>query len=1089
MKACTLLFRTNAERYPGTRLHLPGIAERPCRLRSFRFLTQGITGAILILIAATTLVAEQERSVRVTPEAVQLSGQVRDPTEKAVAGAKVVVENVQTSSQYSVFTSENGRFQFTTLPAGEYRLVITAAGYKIFSIARMSLLTAGNVTANAVLEASSGSNVPQAVETSGVSNADALTGKSVRSPGENQRNFVNLVQVSGGATEGSENGAAGGSRPGAQHQSSAVSLGGQREATNNSMIDGIDNNERFNSQIALHPSVEGIGEVQVLSNAYPASFGRAGGGVINVITKSGTDRLHGTAYEYFRNDLLDAFPFQFGAQNPKSELRQNQFGGSLGGPLGRWGGYFFGDYEAFRLVQGRAPSELTVPTAFEHDHPGDFTDKGGPLLTQLDPVGLSYFKLYPKPNVPGASDLFVSGANGSNFSHIGDLRVDHRISEADQLFARFSYNRSFVFIPGEFPKQEEDGITIQPGGSLSSLPGNIDETVVNAIVNYSRAVSARLLLDAQAGYTFWGEVDTGLNPGTAVNRGFGQPGVNLPFTSNGLAPINVISAAPLGTDGLNRPLNQADSVLQYSGAVTWNSSRHNVRLGASLIQRELRDMGSSAGLGMWVINDLPSLLEGRFLQVQRQVDLINAHYQSFEPSAFVQDEWRALPNLSLSLGIRYDIFTPATEARNQLANFELSTGKVIVAGQDGVSNTAGVLTDYSGIAPRVGFSWKLPESSVLRGGYGMVSFRPIDGFLYRAEPFIYSFGVCSSLNCPDGFTTLAAGLPFSSNPSASDPAGILRGIRPFNYHNGYIHQFNIGLEQQHGNDTVRVFYVGALGRHISRGFPDINAPPPNTAVDPNPLRPFYTTAPHLTSIHYIDTEGSSSYNALQATFLHAIHNGLTAQFNYTWAHGLDNTSGNTFGDVPALASKLDYGNSDVDVRQRVAGSIFYELPFGKTDRGALGLITRSWQFNLSGVWSVGLPFTVANANNVSNTNPGAFGLDRPNQIANAALANPGVSNFFNTAAFVAQNPGTLGDERNNQLYGPHNRRLDVSLFKNFAVTREAQLQFRAEAFNVTNTANFAAPASVLGAANFGRLTQLTAGYNPREVQFAARLQF
>jgi hypothetical protein len=215
----------------------------------------------------------------------------------------------------------------------------------------------------------------------------------------------------------------------------------------------------------------------------------------------------------------------------------------------------------------------------------------------------------------------------------------------------------------------------------------------------------------------------------------------------------------------------------------------------------------------------------------------------------------------------------------------------------------------------------------------------------------------------------------------------------------------------------------------------------------------------------------------------------SSSFRSRLAHGLDNTSGNTFGDFPALASRLDYGNSDVDVRQRVAGSIFYELPFGKTARGPLGLITKSWQLNLSGVWSTGLPFTVANANNVSNTNPGAFGLDRPNQIASAALANPGVSRFFNTAAFVAQNPGSLGDERNNQLYGPHNRRLDVSLFKNFAIPQEAQLQFRAEAFNVTNTANFAAPASILGAANFGRFTQLTAGYNPREVQFAARLHF
>jgi hypothetical protein len=810
----------------------------------------------------------------------------------------------------------------------------------------------------------------------------ALAGKSVRDLPENQRNFVNVVQVSDGANEGSTNNAASSSRPGAQHQSSAVSLGGQPESTNNSMIDGVDNNDRINSQIAVHPSVEGIGEVEILANSYSAGFGHAGGGVINVISKSGTDRVHGSAYEYFRNDLLDAFAFEFGAHNPKPELRQNQFGGSLGGPLWRRHTYFFGDYEGFRLIQGRAPLELTVPTAFEHDHPGNFADVSGPLLTQLDPVGLEYFKLYPKPNVPGSSNLFVSGRNGSNFSHVSDLRIDHRFSEADQIFGRFSYNRSFVYIPGEFPTQPEDGMTIQPGGSLTSFAGNMDDTAVNSVIDYSHLFGPHLALDLKAGYMLWREVDASLNPNLAVNRGFGQPGINLPQTSNGLAPIIVNQAAPLGTDGYYRPINQADNMFQSNGTVSWNRGRHAMSFGGSLIRRDWRNIGSGAGLGMWIFNDLPSLLAGQFLQVERQVDLVNAHYQSWEPSAFVQDEWKVLPNLTLNAGVRHDIFTPPTEAQNRLSNFDLFTGKIIVAGQNGVSRTAGVRTDYTGVGPRFGFSWKLLDSTVLSGGYGIVSFRPLDTFVYKAQPFVYSFGVCSSQNCPDGFTRLAAGLPFVSHPSPGDPTGTLLGMRPFAYHNSDIEQFNLGLEQKYGRETVRIFYVGGLGRHLSRGFGDINAPPPNTAIDPNPLRPFHSTAPNLTSIVYIDSEGSSSYNAMQASFAHASHNGLTTQVNYTYAHGLDDTSGNTFGAVPSLSSRLDYGNSSFDVRHRIAASVFYELPLGKGARGAPGLLIRGWQVNLSGVWSTGLPFTVANARDLSNTNPGAYAAERPKQIAN-----------------------------------------------------------------------------------------------------------
>jgi carboxypeptidase family protein len=1048
---------------------------------------------LLVLRLAATLLAQGAERQNEPPAAVpsQLLGRAVDQSGKAVPNAEAILENVTTTKEYRVRTSADGSFRFA-VPPGDYRLSVIASGYKTFVVSKLPLVAGDNATANPIMERGDSAEVQRGSASSVVSRTGtALAGKNMTDLPENQRNFVNLVQLSAGATEGSQNNADANSRPGAQHQSSAISLGGQPETTNNSMVDGIDNNERINSQIAVHPSLEAISEIQVFANAYPANFGNAGGGVLNVMTKSGSDNFHGSLFEYFRNDLLDAYPFQFGAHNPKPELRQNQFGGSLGGPVASDKTHFFLDYEAFRLIQGRAPVELTVPTAYEHAHAGDFSDAGGPVLTQMDPVGLAYFRLYPLPNVPGALNQFVSATSGSNNSHSGDLRMDQRLSNRDQLFSRFSYNRSFVYIPGQFPQVQENGMTIDPGGSLTSFPGNMDDTGVNYVLDYTHSFNREASLNLKAGYTFWSEVDSGLNPNLAINKGFGQPGINLPSTSNGLAPVNVLEASPLGTDGYYRPINQADNTFQFEGELALAHGGHDLRMGGALIRRDWRDIGSGYGLGFWIVRDLPSLLQGEFVQVQRQVDLANLHYQSWEPAGYATDFWRAQRNLTLSLGLRYAIFTPPSEIQNRLSDFDLATGRLVVAGQNGVSRTAGVRTDYTGLAPRIGFTWKAFESTTISGGYGLVSFRPIDTFVYQAPPTSYSFGVCSSETCPGGFNSLSAGLPFSPSVDPTNPSGVLLGMRPFHYHSSYMQQFNFGMEDQFKNNTVRVFYVGALGRHIARSFPDINAPPPNTATDPNPLRPFYITVPNVTSIIYIDSEGASSYNALQASLTHTLRNGLSAQINYTWAHALDNAGRGDagFGTVPALASTIDYGNSNFDVRHRIAGNIFYQLPFGRSDSGEKAWLTKGWQLNLAGTWSTGFPFTVLNATDVSNTNPGASAADRPDQIAPAGLRNTGVARFFNVSAFVPQVPGTLGSERRNQLYGPDSRRLDVSVFKDFSLGTAKNLQFRMECFNVTNTANFAAPAAILGGANFGRLTQLTAGYTPREIQFALRFQF
>lgn len=1023
-----------------------------------------------------------------------LGGQVVAPDGSPMANANVTLENQATHQSFQAVSDASGHFSLVNLPAGSYRLQVVAEGYKLFLIRTLPLVAGDQAKAVVPMQPGTAVEIVEGAENSVTSRAGtALAGKGLNDIPENQRNFVNLVQLSSGANEGNTNGSSSGAKPGAQHSSSSVSVGGQLETLNNNMLDGIDNNERINSQIAVHPSVDAIAEMQIAGSAYSATLGRAGGGVIDIVTKSGTKKYHGSVYEYFRNDDLDAYPYLFGAHTRKPEVRQNQFGGSLGGPIWKGKTFFFGDYEGFRLIQGRSPVLLTVPTAYEHDHPGDFTDIGGSKLTSLDSIGLQYFKLYPVPN--SGSNTYVSAPSGSNFSHTGDLRIDHQFSPHDSFFSRFSYNRSTIGIPSAFPDVTQDGITIHPGGQLYTFAGNDFDESMNAVLSYTHTFTPKLILDLKAGYTFWNETDTDLNPSHAVNEIFGQPGVNLGDSSNGLAPVNVTSASPLGNSGYFRPLTQVNNTFNYKGLLSWTIGKHNLSLGGGLIRRQYTYQGSQYGLGYWTVTDLPGLLRGEFTSVQRSLDLIQPHYRTWEPSGFFQDEWSAIHNLTISWGVRYDVYTAPTEIKNRVANFDSETGKIVLAGMDGVSKSAGVDTDYSSFMPRIGFNWTPDGSTSIHGGFGMVSTLAADGSVFKIAPYVYSYGTCSSSTCTDGYTTLAAGLPTPSTPDYTNPFGNITSARAKDLKNMYLEQFNLGVDRSLGKfDSFRISYVGSLGRHLSRQFPDLNAPAPNTSSTPDTLRPYYSVDPNLTTVAYIDAGGSSSYNALQASYAHATKYGLNASLNYTLAHGLDNArpwqyDSSGFGTVVSESSTMDYGNSTFDVRHHLVATVMYELPFGKTATGPRRIFEQGWQFNVMDVWGTGLPFTVLNATDVSNTNPGASSADRPNVVGNPNLSRKSIKNFFNTDAFEEQTAGTLGNERRNQYYGPHSRHVDASLFKNFQLPREMTMQFRTECFNLTNTANFASPANVLNGPSFGQLTQITSGYTPREIQFALRMQF
>ena len=1055
-------------------------------------------GVLALLFCCSVLRAQQTTA--------DVIGTVQDSSGGVVAGAKVTLRNLQTNETLTATSTSTGDYVFNLVKPGNYSLTVEQHGYAMFKVSDFVVVAGDRAREDAHLVVGAETqtivvnSTPPTLHTDSSTLTDTITDRAVQDLPLNGRNFVNLAQLVPGANEGANNALGSGNRPDDRRLTSAVSVNGQTDAINDEMIDGMDNNERIIGTIGVRPSVEAIQEVSVQTNTYTAEVGRTAGGVVNVITKSGTNQIHGSAYEFFRNSHLNAFPFAFGVPIPKPPLHQNQFGASLGGPIRRDRTFFFVDYEGLRISKAGNPTASTVPTAYEEQHLGDFTDN--PSLnvvvpqSAFDPAGVAYFKLYPTPNQSGLANNYVSTQRITQNSNTYDARVDHRINETNSVYARYTYNGVSSYFGGLLPPVQENGITIQPGGNFGLYEGPATNNATNGALNYIHLFSPRLLLETKAGYTYIYNTSFPLNYGQAVNTSFGQPNVNLDQLTSGLTPLNITTDQNLG-DGTSLPIEYIENTFQYQAAVIYTHGGHNIKIGGGLIRRQATVEQSTLGRGEWTVTNLAQLLQGNFTALQRVNTLAQPHYRTWEPSGFIQDDWHVRSSLTLNLGIRYDVFTPFTAVKNQISNFDPVQQKIIVAGVNGTSSTAGISTDYSNIAPRVGFADTLAPGFVLRGGFGL-SFVPeniTSGASLKNQPFVYSYGPCAPSACPGGFTKMAQGLPLPVVQDYTNPSGSIPAAEQLNFRSTYLEQFNLTLEKSFKGNVFSTSYVGMLGRHVAFYVPDLNAPPPNTSSTPNTLRPFYPSLPNVTTIPYWSSNGAASYHALQATLERRTRGGLTYSTNYTWAHGIDDApnisqnGSNGFASVPSQISTIDRGNSDLDLRHRFVAAVNYELPFGHSLSGYKAAFVKGWQSNLILVWGTGHPFSVLNSSNRNGTRPGTSGTDRTNQLTSSVNGPHTISRWFNTAAFVAQPLGTLGNERRNQLYAPGYRHVDASVFKDFDLYRESKLEFRIESFNITNTTNFAQPNANLGAGNFGTISATANNYQPRLFQLAVHWKF
>ena len=1055
-------------------------------------------GVLVVILALPVAAAAQVTTADIV-------GRVTDSSGAVLPGATVTIENLATHDVRTAPTNETGDYLFNLLPIGTYTVnvelqgfasqttrVVLSAGDRVRFDPKLQL---GQVQESVLVTAES-----PLLQTDTATVSALVSEKAVQDLPVSGRNVVRLVQLVPGAFEGLTNSLATGNRPDDRRQTSAVSINGAMDNQNNHLIDGIDNNERSIGTVGVKPSIDAIAEVKVQTSMYTAEVGRTFGGVVNIITKSGGNAFHGSGFEFFRNDRFDARNF-FATSIPKPKLSQNQYGGSLGGPLIRNKTFFFADFERFDVTQG-VTAVVTVPTA--KMRAGDFSELStviydptttprtpfaGNIISsgRLEPVALKYLSLYPLPTSAGLANNYTGVRDRTQVNSTTDARVDHIFDAQNRLFVRYSYNTGDTFTPPVFPIV--NGIE---GGGGGSFPGKNDTAAHNFGASYSKVFSPSLVGEFRTGYLNVNIASYGLNYGSNVAASFGLPGVNIDDLTSGLTPITLTGYAGAG-DATFLPLIQVNHTWQGSGSLTKIKGPHSIKGGAGLINRNFSLYQSNSPLGTITFNTtltdngagsggntIASFVLGYPQQVTRIVSLFYPHYNTKEPFAFVQDDWRATSNLTLNLGLRYDVFTPYTEQDNHLVNVDIARSAILVAGQNSVSRTAGIQTDYSNLAPRLGFSATLPALTVVRGGYGL-SFYPgnyMSQSFLKSAPFTSTYGPVISNAASGGVPNLFLrnGLPLPAATDITVPSGTFQA-EELNFRNTRTHQYNLFVEKEMSGNVVGAGYLGWKADHLTQYIGNVDLAPAGPGAI-QPRRAFAATLPNVSAIPLVASDFEGTYNAMQVTFQRRQQSGLTLSSSYTLAHAVQTNAS------PWDVTVIERYDSDFDVRHRFVLSANYELPFLRTASGPVHAVFAGWQVNGVAVLQSGIPFTVANGTARSNTG----GTDRPNQLGNPQLDNPTVAQWFDVTAFAAEPINTAGNTGRNTLHGPPMRRLDLSLFKNVDLTVSTRLQLRAEVFNVTNTPSFSNPNANFGTAGFGSITS-TGNNIPRQMQFAVKVLF
>lgn len=1079
----------------------------------------------------------------------ELTGTVTDPSGAILAKVKVTITKADTGIARETETDTAGNYFFTLLQPGIYNLAAEAPGFRRTVRNGFELQTNQRAKIDLRLELG---NVNESVEVQGTapllesqsSSLGSVTPtKLVQDLPLNGRNFVQLATLAPGSN-GTGYSVSGtimsGTRPDDRRPGTEIFTNGNREGSNDFLYDGIDDNDRLTLSIVLRPPIEAIKEFKVQTNLYSADLGRNSGAAVDVVTKSGTNDFHGSAFEFLRNSWLDARSFFNAKGTLFPSFKYNQFGGSLGGPVlipkmynGRNRTFFFIDYEGFRRSSFNT-LVVNVPTLAERT--GNFSGiprtiydpattaaiPGSSPVTytrmpfagniipenRFDPLTKILINAYPQPLNSALVNNYTANIIQTQSWDQGDIRIDHQFSPNDTFFSRWSRQVTTTTIPNTYPPTTLPGIS-QPIalGNEDSFAGTDVQGAQQAVASYVHIFSPRLLNEARLGFNRFAVnyVPEGAAPGLNLGNSFGIPNSNT-------APLQTAFpvVSPSNYEGIGQsrslPIIRYENTYEFVDNVTYTVGQHTLKFGEDYRRRQITEYQTNQGNGRFNFSpnftNLPSnssggdsmasFLLGLPTVIQQDFMLAYPGLRGRENGLYAADDWRVTSRLTLNLGLRWEYFSPYSEVANRIANFNPTTASMMIAGTTGVDDFANVQQDWKDFAPRFGFAYQALRHTVVRGGFGLFYNPNGNGGaslrLERTAPYGPVYLVTTGDLFPG--QTFSQGLPPAPTvnlAAAAHPSGAVIGVVP-NFRSAYAEQFNLTVEQEVPslNALLRVAYVGNLGRHLGTTYNINQAIPGPGAV--NPRRPLYGLDPNLSDATYAVSDGLSNYSSLQVSFDKRLSKGLTMLVGYTYSHAIDNVStdfgGGTGAPQDPRYRNLDRSNSAFDLRHRFTLSYTYSIP-GFRGGGAAGLLLGNWQLNGIIVAQTGLPFTPGLSSATVNTGTGS----RPNCIADPTLPSDQrtLQHWFNLAAFATPAPYVYGNCGRNILFGPGRTNFDQSLFKDFPIHERFTLQFRAEAFNLFNHPQFGQPNATIGSSSAGIISSIVG--NPRSLQGSLRLVF
>ncbi len=1035
-----------------------------------------------------------------------LLGVVRDSSASVIPGAEVTATNTQTSFTRTTQTDGEGSYLFTNLPIGPYQLKVTMSGFETFIQTGITLVVNQNARVDASLVLGSTSQTIEVeaqasgVDTHSASMGELVSRERIQELPLNGRNALTLAAVVPGVTNII-------SPPTVQTQSrggAGITVAGGRDTQNEFRFDGASwKNITQNTSLNL-PSPDALQEFQIFTSSPSAEYGRNSGGVFIAVTRSGTNQFHGALWDYFRNTALNARNYFTRYPTAKPSLKQNQFGGTFGGPILRDKFFIFGSYQGTRVRQSQILSPAFIPTAAQRSgffgstavlkdpiHGGVYP--GGQVNpADFDPVAVQVMNEFMTTSQTGANVVQLVSSPTNDDQYV--VRGDYNVTSKDFLFVRYF--------------RDKGNLRSQAGTISPYAPSDTGLSLQNWATQATHTFSPSLLNELRLAVS---RVDS--NVTQKDNRQLSDFGANFPGVVTPQLPnINISGFVNLNTTDL---FNEHDNIYQLGDTIRWNRGKHSISIGGEIERLELYNFGSSGNNGTFTFdgtqtgNAFADFLIGRPVRLL-QASPYHRNAKTWDGYLFAQDDFHVTNRLTLNLGVRYSIFQPFGITGNRTNTFRAGQKStvnpnaplgMVFPGDTGVQNGL-VPTDYNNIAPRIGLAFdpKGDGRMSIRLGYGMF-FEDLrsDIFTYAAvnQPFVIS----NTVNTPSSFADPYQGrvnpFPYVYSPENSRftyPMSLFTVPTP-TLNAPYIHNFSASIQQQlPGGMQFNIGYVGKLEHGLVRMLqanPAVYTGSSSTLGNTDSRRALLPGV--YGSVRQICTCSDATYHSMQASLSKRYSNGLTFMTAYTFGKLLDAYSATNLGQTPQDPANpgLERGRSDFDRRHVFAGSIVYQIPFYKDANPLLRSVFSHWAVNSLIQLSSGNPFTVTTGRDASLT---GVNFDRPNIVGIPYRASyldkaDKLTRYFNTSAFTANLPGTYGNAGRNILSGPGLANVNLSLVRSFPITEDfGTVQFRAEFFNALNHANFGQPDGNLNNAttSFGKITTAS---DPRIMQFALRYQF